>query len=256
MSTTDPLLTTIEPDEVAPAENTSSTRNQPQREQVVLTPTNRAQGNASASDVEAGKLQACCLGLPILLRKCDANVCVCQSSHPTVLFFLYLFRIAAIAVYLLCGFFTDNYVLSVSDIDIVLLAMDFWNCRNVAGRRLVGLRFWNQVDEDGESYWVFESRDVGPQPFFVPAMNTQWAIHTAFTACSNPVLAGVLILGAWKASWLISHLIFFTHCSDRDAKQRWASSVAGDGWNMGLGGIGGRILGGAVRNSVGRAFGL
>ena len=32
--------------------------------------------------------------------------------------------------------------------------------KNVAGRILVGLRFWNQVDEDGESYWVFESRDV------------------------------------------------------------------------------------------------
>jgi hypothetical protein len=56
--------------------------------------------------------------------------------------------------------------------------MDFWNCRvravlrfpcqlsphrlikNVSGRTLVGLRFWNQVDDDGESYWVFESRDV------------------------------------------------------------------------------------------------
>ena len=24
----------------------------------------------------------------------------------------------------------------------------------------MGLRFWNQVDEDGESFWVFESRDV------------------------------------------------------------------------------------------------
>lgn len=61
---------------------------------------------------------------------------------------------------------------------VVLLAMDFWNCRvrepifmrtrtrliiciqNVSGRTLVGLRYWNQVDEDGESYWVFESRDV------------------------------------------------------------------------------------------------
>lgn len=24
----------------------------------------------------------------------------------------------------------------------------------------MGLRYWNQVDDDGESYWVFESRDV------------------------------------------------------------------------------------------------
>lgn len=40
--------------------------------------------------------------------------------------------------------------------------------QNVSGRTLVGLRFWNQVDDDGESYWVFESRDVRfvhpPQP--------------------------------------------------------------------------------------------
>lgn len=36
-----------------------------------------------------------------------------QSSHPVALLFLYLFRTAAIAVYIFCGFFTDNYVLSV-----------------------------------------------------------------------------------------------------------------------------------------------
>ena len=36
-----------------------------------------------------------------------------QSAHPIALFFLYFFRTAAIVVYLLCGFFTNNYVLSV-----------------------------------------------------------------------------------------------------------------------------------------------
>ena len=140
---------------------------------------------------------------------------------------LYFFRSAAIAVYVLCGLFTDNYVLSVSPpphhhpsslpsssplppspsflsmltsclfldsslissqivMVVILLSMDFWNTRvrpsrelplcrssrradpflffqqNVAGRTLVGLRYWNQVDEDGESSWVFESRDVSP----------------------------------------------------------------------------------------------
>lgn len=43
---------------------------------------------------------------------------------------------------------------------VVLLALDFWTVRNVSGRVLVGLRFWNQVDEDGTSFWVFESRSV------------------------------------------------------------------------------------------------
>lgn len=40
--------------------------------------------------------------------------------------------------------------------------------------------------------------------------------------------------------------------SDRDAKQRWANSAA---WNFGIGGIGGQLLGSAVKSSVGRVFG-
>lgn len=53
---------------------------------------------------------------------------------------------------------TDNYVLSITLV-VVLLSLDFWNTRNVAGRTLVGLRYWNEVDDEGESAWVFESRD-------------------------------------------------------------------------------------------------
>ncbi|XP_051876842.1 Golgi apparatus membrane protein TVP23 homolog A-like isoform X4 [Pristis pectinata] len=30
--------------------------------------------------------------------------------------------------------------------------------RNVTGRLLVGLRWWNQIDEDGKSHWLFEAR--------------------------------------------------------------------------------------------------
>jgi hypothetical protein len=32
--------------------------------------------------------------------------------------------------------------------------------QNVAGRTLVGLRYFNEVDAEGNSAWVFESRDV------------------------------------------------------------------------------------------------
>ena len=41
-------------------------------------------------------------------------------------------------------------------------------------------------------------------------------------------------------------------CSDRDAKQKWAANAAG--WSMGIGGIGGQLLSGVVKNSVGRVF--
>ncbi|XP_013373367.1 PREDICTED: Golgi apparatus membrane protein TVP23 homolog A isoform X8 [Chinchilla lanigera] len=49
-------------------------------------------------------------------------------------------------------------------------AHPLWCCRplvqkvsqNVTGRLMVGLRWWNQIDEDGKSHWVFEARKVSP----------------------------------------------------------------------------------------------
>ena len=41
---------------------------------------------------------------------------------------------------------------------------------------------------------------------------------------------------------------------DRDAKQRWASSVVTSNWNLGFGGIGGQILTGAVKKGVAKVF--
>lgn len=56
--------------------------------------------------------------------------------------------------------------------------MDFWTVKNITGsfksynfvlmlnmlimtgRLLVGLRWWNHVDEDGKSHWIYESRKV------------------------------------------------------------------------------------------------
>lgn len=47
-------------------------------------------------------------------------------------------------------------------ITILLLAADFYYIKNIAGRRLVGLRWWNEVDpQTGESQWVFESSEPG-----------------------------------------------------------------------------------------------
>ncbi|OBZ79133.1 Golgi apparatus membrane protein TVP23 [Grifola frondosa] len=206
-----------------------------------------------------------------------------QSAHPLALFCLYLFRIAAITVYILCGLLISNYVLS-SVIVVVLLAMDFWNCRNVAGRTLVGLRFWNQVDDDGESYWVFESRDVTFRPANPIDSKMFWiAVYTfpllwlallivSFLKFNPREFVPIVILAL---IFNVTNAIGFTyayvcpvtppdtcsltdgrwrHRSDRDAKQKWANNLASSGWNMGLGGLGGQILTGVVKNSVGRVF--
>jgi len=170
--------------------------------------------------------------------------------------FLYLFRIAAIVMYILGGYIY-NYVLS-TVIVVVLLSMDFWNCRNVSGRVLVGLRYWNQVDEDGESYWVFESRDPS-RPANPIDSKMFWIALYAF-----PVLwVGLLIIAIVKLNldsvpttilaliFNVTNVIGFTY-ADRDAKEKWTSGMA---WNMGFSGIGGQLFTGAVKNSVGRVFG-
>lgn len=41
----------------------------------------------------------------------------------------------------------------------MLLAADFWNVKNISGRLLVGLRWWNETDDKGDSIWVFETSD-------------------------------------------------------------------------------------------------
>jgi len=219
------------------APNSTSNARQP----VVLTPTNRT--NAAPADVEAG--------LAGIFK---------QSSHPLALLCLYFFRAAAITVYILAGFFTENYVLS-TVIVVVLLAMDFWNCRNVSGRTLVGLRYWNQVDEDGESYWVFECRDANHPANPIDSKMFWTALYVfpvlwlilfivsilKFSISFIPIVALALVFN-------VTNVIGFTY-ADRDAKQRWSQALGGDGWNMGLGSIGGQLMGGVVKNSIGRVFG-
>ncbi|XP_078125868.1 Golgi apparatus membrane protein TVP23 homolog B isoform X2 [Sander vitreus] len=80
-----------------------------------------------------------------------------KIRHPLASFFHLFFRTSAILVYLLCDFFSSRFIACMVTI-ILLLSCDFWTVKNVSGRLLVGLRWWNQVDEDGKSHWVFESR--------------------------------------------------------------------------------------------------
>ncbi|KAI9063000.1 DUF846-domain-containing protein [Trametes sanguinea] len=244
MSTTTPLFETIEADDPEYEQRTSASGNinpPPPTQSGGIRPAQQMATNPG--DAESG--------IAGILR---------QSAHPMVLLFLYFFRIAAIAVYILCGLFISNYVLS-SVIVVVLLAMDFWNCRNVAGRRLVGLRYWNQVDDDGESYWVFESRDPSRPANPIDSKMFWIAVYTF------PLLWLVLLIASifkFNLSFVpivvlalvfnVTNAIGFTY-ADRDAKQKWANNLASSGWNMGIGGLGGQILTGVVKNSVGRVFG-
>lgn len=53
----------------------------------------------------------------------------------------------------------DNSIM-VFIIVIVISSIDFWMTKNIAGRLLVGLRWWNDFKEDGTEIWIFESYDT------------------------------------------------------------------------------------------------
>ncbi|WRX08915.1 Golgi apparatus membrane protein TVP23-like - like 1 [Theobroma cacao] len=57
---------------------------------------------------------------------------------------------SALAFYLLSALFTDSFVI-IFVITVVLAALDFWVVKNVSGRILVGLRWWNEINDQGES---------------------------------------------------------------------------------------------------------
>lgn len=67
---------------------------------------------------------------------------------------------ASLVVYLLgLQLLSSNFVL-IFIVTILLLAIDFYYLKNIAGRRLVGLRWWNEVDSTtGDGRWVFESAE-------------------------------------------------------------------------------------------------
>ena len=50
--------------------------------------------------------------------------------------------------------------LSIFVLLILLISLDFWTVKNVTGRLLVGLRWWNFIDDEGQSHWIFENKNA------------------------------------------------------------------------------------------------
>ncbi|XP_078805022.1 Golgi apparatus membrane protein TVP23 homolog A isoform X4 [Oryzias latipes] len=85
----------------------------------------------------------------------------CIIRQPLASFLHLFFRLVALVMYLLCDWDGKNFESCFFTI-IGLLSLDFWYVKNVSGRLLVGLHWWNQIDEDGNSFWVFEAKKRSP----------------------------------------------------------------------------------------------
>mmetsp|Transcript_38805 Transcript_38805/g.57028 ORF Transcript_38805/g.57028 Transcript_38805/m.57028 type:complete len:229 (-) Transcript_38805:168-854(-) len=157
-----------------------------------------------------------------------------QSHHPTALMFHVGFKAAALIVYLFGGLFSKSFVVAFVMV-VLLLAFDFWTVKNVSGRLLVGLRWWNEVREDGTNEWRFESRedtsrisDLDSRVFWMTLwiMPLLWGIFTVSTFFSFNYGWMLCCLVALSLSG--ANLYGYTKCS-RAANERMggiASSVA------------------------------
>ena len=81
-----------------------------------------------------------------------------KASHPVICLIIVIFKIAALLSFIFLAIILEKTSV-VYLIVIVLGAFDFWITKNIAGRTLVGLRWWNEVKPNGEEVWIFESKN-------------------------------------------------------------------------------------------------
>ncbi|XP_042229174.1 uncharacterized Golgi apparatus membrane protein-like protein CG5021 isoform X2 [Homarus americanus] len=124
-----------------------------------------------------------------------------KLKHPMVTVFHLLFRTAALIMYELSEFITNGFIGSFITI-VILLSMDFWTVKNITGRLMVGLRWWNYIDDEGQSHWVFEAHKGRVSQTEVRVF---WVALVVF-----PVIWSILFLiaiGFFKFRWAMVVLI-------------------------------------------------
>ncbi|XP_077292230.1 putative Golgi apparatus membrane protein-like protein CG5021 isoform X3 [Arctopsyche grandis] len=127
-----------------------------------------------------------------------------KFTHPYIVFFHLVFRCSALVIYILCGWFSDSFIASFVCV-ILLLSADFWTVKNITGRLLVGLRWWNYVDDAGKSHWVFEAKKGRINP------HESRMFWLALIVC--PLIWSVLFtvaLFGFKFKWLLLVMISLT----------------------------------------------
>ncbi|CAL9766449.1 unnamed protein product [Musa acuminata subsp. burmannicoides] len=148
-------------------------------------------------------------------------------ANPKTCLFHVLFKAASLAFYILSALFIDSFVI-IFVVTVFLAALDFWVVKNVSGRILVGLRWWNEIDERGESVWKFECLDQEA----LARMNKKdswlfwWTLYITAVAW---IFLAIFSLIRFQADYLlvvgvclslsIANIVGFTKCR-KDAKKQ------------------------------------
>ena len=159
-----------------------------------------------------------------------------DAAHPYVCFFHLLFKALSVFTYWVVYMFTSDVTVTFV-LTAVFLGLDFWTVKNISGRKLVGLRWWNRVNEDGTSEWIFESAgDRSGHHQSSLDKNVFWIglyvfpVFWVFAAISNflalsPNFVMLNVMGLMLSG---TNAVGYTKCSrsGQQAVQDWASSMA------------------------------
>jgi len=129
-----------------------------------------------------------------------------RIKHPVVTFVHLFFRSLSLLVYLFCAWFSSSFISSFV-LTVLLLSLDFWTVKNVTGRIMVGLRWWNYTNDQGESVWKFEARSA--EDAVIKLSTTEVHIFWAGLICAPVfwVLFFLTALWSFKLKWLLLVII-------------------------------------------------
>lgn len=191
------------------------------------------------------------------------------SAHPITLCCYLAFRLASIFTYLFGLWFSSSFIL-IFIVVVLLLSADFYYTKNIAGRRLVFLRWWNetiqapppspssttQTPSQPNTMWVFESPSES-QAQSVNATDSRFFWIALYSAPIVWILLAVVAIVRLEFVWLslvvVAGALSLTNALAFSRADQFsnASSIAGSA----LGGAGGGLLSGLMGKFAGRWFG-
>mmetsp|Transcript_13426 Transcript_13426/g.31570 ORF Transcript_13426/g.31570 Transcript_13426/m.31570 type:complete len:246 (-) Transcript_13426:86-823(-) len=224
-------MVSMAPVSLAPSVNMApaSASSQPPSGTIQSTEQTHLQSSGGGGEQSTGWCRAC---LTALMN------CTKDAAHPVTCLFHGLFKALALVTYVIGGNLFPGMYVYIFIFSTILAALDFWTVKNVTGRLLVGLRWWNNVKEDGSSEWVFESN---PEENLVNSSDRMifWSLLMIW-----PVLWLILLLinlfslslrwvllDSLLAVFAVANLAGYWKCSE-DAKKRaremgsWAQGQA------------------------------
>ncbi|KAJ5574772.1 Golgi apparatus membrane protein tvp23 [Penicillium hetheringtonii] len=185
------------------------------------------------------------------------------SAHPITLLVFLTIRIGALMMYLFGLLFIKDlyglpsprtlsptrekkstplisfYSILVFILTLLLLSADFYYLKNIAGRRLVGLRWWNEVNTtSGDSHWVFESSDPNVRTisatdkrFFWLSLYVTPALWVGLAILAIVRLVGVIWLSLIVIALIltITNTVAFSRCDKFSQASTFANRALGGG---------------------------